>query len=117
MSQLNQQQKKDRRAARTRSRISGTSTRPRLSVHRTAKHLRAQVIDDAVQKTLVAIADHEVVDTSSTPVERAKALGLLLAKKAKEIGVTTVVFDRGSYRYHGRVASFAEGAREGGLEF
>lgn len=116
MSQSTTQQKRVRRAVRTRARIAGNATRPRLSILRTAKHLSAQLIDDAAGHTLVSVSDKEV-GASGTPVEQAKQIGLALAKKAAAAKITSVVFDRGAYRYHGRVAAFADGAREGGLEF
>lgn len=111
---------KIRRARRVRARIHGTAKRPRLSVFRSNKHFYAQLIDDDARKTIAAISDKEIVGAKkSTHVvtETAKKLGVALAQKAKEKGIATVVFDRGSYRFHGRVKSFADGAREGGLQF
>jgi large subunit ribosomal protein L18 len=106
----------NRRAHRTRARMHGTATIPRLSVKRSAKHIYAQLINDDAGVTLVGVSDKHV-DTKGKPLEIAKAVGMLLAQKATEIGVSSVVFDRGSYRYHGRIAALAEGAREGGLIF
>lgn len=103
-----------RRARRVRARFEGTAARPRLSVTRSLKHIYAQLIDDSVGHTLAAASDL-TVKASGKPVEVAKAVGLAIAELAKKAGITTVVFDRGSNRYHGRVAAVAEGAREGGL--
>jgi len=104
-----------RRAHRTRTRISGTSDCPRLSVKRSLKHIYAQLIDDTVGKTIISSSDKDV-EVKAKPVEIAKAVGKKLAEKAIEKGLKKAVFDRGSYRYHGRVAAIAEGAREGGLK-
>ncbi len=105
-----------RRAHRTRAKLHGTAVRPRLSVFRSAKHFSAQLIDDDNGKTLASVHDKEV-DTKIKPIEQSTALGKLIADKAKAAKVTAVIFDRGSYAYHGRVKAFAEGAREGGLTF
>jgi len=105
-----------RRAHRTRVRIRGTAQTPRLSVKRSLRHTYAQLIDDVSGKTLAAASDKQVT-AKGKPIEVAKEVGKLLAQKAKEAGVEAAVFDRGSYRYHGRVAALAEGAREGGLKF
>lgn len=94
----------------------GTSQMPRLSVHRSNKFMSAQLIDDDHAVTLVGVSE-QMLETKGTKTERAKALGVLMAKKAIDAKVKTVVFDRGAYRYHGRVRAFAEGAREGGLQF
>lgn len=111
-----------RRHRRIRARVRGTAARPRLSVFRSTKHLVAQVIDDATGQTIVAASDREVTtppvdDASQRKVALARAVGQLIAERAKEKGVTSVVFDRGGYAYHGRVQAVAEGAREGGLTF
>ncbi len=105
-----------RRAIRTRARLTGTAARPRLSVKRSAKHVYAQLIDDASGRTLAAASDL-TVKAAGKPVEVAKAVGTALAEQAKAAGITSAIFDRGSYRYHGRVAALADGAREGGLQF
>ncbi|MBI4437883.1 50S ribosomal protein L18 [Candidatus Uhrbacteria bacterium] len=102
------------RAHRTRSRIRGTAACPRLSVKRSLKHIYAQLIDDARGVTLVSASD-TAVEAKGRPVEVAHAVGKRLAEKAVAAGMTQAVFDRGSYRYHGRVAAIADGAREGGL--
>jgi len=105
-----------RRARRTRARIFGTAAKPRLTVKRSLKHLYAQLIDDAAGRTLAATSDLST-KASGKPIVIAKHIGKALAEKAKAAGITVVVFDRGSYRYHGRVAALADGAREGGLQF
>lgn len=105
-----------RRAVRVRARVCGSATCPRLSVFRSAKHMAAQLIDDAAGKTVVAVHSRQLTQTG-TPVECAKALGAALGAKAKAAGITEVVFDRGHYSYHGRVQALAEGAREAGLIF
>lgn len=109
--------KKVRRAHRTRSRLHGTQERPRLSVFRSLKHISAQVINDDTGVTLAAASDAHVEGKGKKPVEVAALVGAEVAKRAKEAGVTKVVFDRGSNLYHGRVKALADGARENGLEF
>lgn len=110
-----------RRHMRSRNKIQGTPERPRLSVYRSLRHMHAQIIDDTVGRTLVAASTLEpemrakLGNTQNK--EAAKEVGLLIAKRAKEKGISKVVFDRGGNQYHGRVAALAEGAREGGLEF
>lgn len=103
------------RAARTRKRLHGTATCPRLSVQRSLKHIYAQLINDDAGKTLASASDKEAV--KGTPLEIAKQVGALIGKKAQALGITQVVFDRGAYRYHGRVAALADGAREAELTF
>lgn len=104
-----------RRRVRTalRSRAGG---KPRLSVHRTGKHIYAQVIDDAAGKTLAA-ASSLGSDASGANIDAARKVGSDIASAAKQAGVTTVVFDRGGFLFHGRVKALADAAREGGLEF
>ena len=104
-----------RRRVRTALRARG-SQRPRLSVHRTGKHIYAQIIDDAAGKT-VAAASTLGAKGSGANVEAAKKVGGDIAAAAKKAGVTTVVFDRGGFLFHGRVKALADAAREGGLEF
>lgn len=104
-----------RRKHRIRARVEGTPERPRLTVHRSLKQLTAQIIDDTAGKTLASVSTREAKTTMN--MEGAKKAGELLAKKAKDAGVTTVVFDRNAYKYHGRVKAFADAAREGGLVF
>ncbi len=103
-----------RRHTRVRKKVSGASERPRLAVFRSNRHIYAQLIDDVAATTVVAASDAEVKGDS--PTERAKAVGELIASRAKEAGIERAVFDRGGRQYHGRVAAVAEGAREGGLK-
>lgn len=107
-----------KRHQRVRKNISGTAERPRLSVFRSLNHIYAQIIDDTKGTTLVSASslDKEFEGYGGN-IDGAKAVGNLVAKKALEKGIKAVVFDRGGYIYHGRVAALAEGAREGGLEF
>src|SRR4051812_42251261 len=107
-----------RRHIRLRKHLAGTGERPRLCVFRSLNHIYAQVIDDVVGRTLASAstADAELKSTTGTKSERAKAVGLAIAERAKKAGINTVVFDRGGYRYHGRVQNLADGAREGGLD-
>ncbi len=108
---------KARRANRVRKAIIAHTDRPRLSVFRSLRHIYVQVIDDRKGVTLAASSD-KVVDTKGKkPVEIASLVGADVAKKAVSAGITEVVFDRGSYRYHGRVQALAEAAREHGLQF
>ncbi|MSQ23209.1 MAG: 50S ribosomal protein L18 [Chloroflexi bacterium] len=107
-----------RRHARIRKRVAGSGERPRLCVFRSLTHIYAQVIDDVAGRTLVAASTAErEKKVSGTKSDQAKAVGLVIAERAKAAGITQVVFDRGGYLYHGRVQRLAEGAREGGLEF
>ncbi|MFY0653760.1 MAG: 50S ribosomal protein L18 [Cyclobacteriaceae bacterium] len=99
-----------------RNKISGTAERPRLSVYRSNKGIYAQLIDDAAGHTLVASNSAEV-GTKAVNIEVSKSVGQKLAEKAKADGISSVVFDRGGYPYHGNVKALAEGAREGGLKF
>ncbi len=112
-----------RRHTRVRNKISGTSDRPRLVIFRSLKNIEGQLVDDDTCKTLMGLSTlaKDLKDFSPEGSHRrqehAFAAGKLLAERARESGITTVVFDRGGYKYHGRVKSFADGAREGGLEF
>ena len=107
-----------KRHKRVRAKISGTAERPRLNVFRSGTNIYAQIIDDVAGKTLVSASSLEkAFDGRGSNVEGAKKVGQMVAERAKAAGITTVVFDRGGYVYHGRVAALAEGAREGGLEF
>jgi large subunit ribosomal protein L18 len=108
-----------RRHLRVRQKVAGTGERPRLVVFRSLKHIYAQLVNDDLGVTLLAVGDSgkEITVEGSGKVARGKAVGKLLAEKAKAAGVTRVVFDRAGYRYHGRVQAVADGAREGGLEF
>jgi len=110
----------DKRRRRNRSALRARgSGRPRLSVHRSGKHIYAQVIDDAEGKTLASAStlEKDVRGTSGANVEAAAEVGKRVAEAAKKAGVTKVVFDRGGFLFHGRVKALAEAAREGGLEF
>ena len=110
---------RSRRHTRLRKKIVGTVERPRLVVTRSARHVFVQVVDDAAGRTLASAstmeADLRAFDGDKTA--KAKRVGELVAERAKEAGVESVVFDRGGYQYHGRVKALAEGAREGGLTF
>lgn len=107
-------QQKMRRKKRVRAKIFGTLKRPRLAVSRSIKHISCQLVDDVNEKTLVSANDKTAKGSKQ---EKAKAVGLLIAKKALEKKITAVVFDRSCFKYHGRIKSLAEGAREGGLKF
>ncbi len=102
-----------------RAKIAGTVLRPRLSIFRSNVHFYAQLIDDVSGKTLGAVSDALLAKNkgSHVTIDMAREMGVLLAKKAAEFGIKTVVFDRAGYKYHGRVQALAEGAREGGLVF
>jgi large subunit ribosomal protein L18 len=105
----------DRRKRRVRTALRARSgSRPRLSVHRTGRHIYAQIIDDAQGRTIAAA---NTLGAKGTDIDAATRVGQQLAEKAKEAGVTAVVFDRGGFLFHGRVKALAEAAREGGLEF
>ena len=114
-------ERRERRHRRVRKKVVGTTERPRLVVFRSLKNIEAQVIDDTRGVTLVGVSTlgsevkKEGAELSKT--DRGRLAGKLIAERAKAAGVTRVVFDRGGYLYHGRVKAFAEGAREGGLEF
>ncbi len=109
------------RHARVRAKVEGTPNRPRLSVFRSLSNIYAQIIDDEAGKTLVSAStiDAEIKSQleGKNKTEAAKLVGKLVAERAKSAGVNAVVFDRGGYKYHGRVAALAEAAREAGLEF
>jgi large subunit ribosomal protein L18 len=121
---MDKQQIKDHRRARRRSairnRIEGTPSRPRLAIYKSLNHFYAQVIDDLAGKTLASAGTRDegaVKDKNTGNVPAAAAVGALLAEKAKKAGVKAVVFDRGGFKYHGRVKAFAEAARKAGLDF
>ncbi len=109
------EQARQRRHRRVRGKITGTAERPRLAVYRSNIDVYVQVIDDVKGHTLAA-ADSRTVKSGDKSA-KAKATGLIIAERAKAAGVSSVVFDRGGFLYHGRVKALAEGAREGGLEF
>ena len=114
-----------RRKTKARKKIIGTKSRPRISVYRSLKHIYAQLIDDEKSSTLVSASDLELVEKKARPKkEKGKSktsvsfeVGKLLAEKAKKKNIKRVIFDRGGFKYHGRIKSLADGAREGGLEF
>ena len=133
---LEKQEKRYRRHKKIRAKVFGTADKPRLCVFRSEKHIYAQLIDDEKAKTIVEASDLELKEDksssptelpkeakgkkktkSSSPVAKAREVGKLMAKKAKDLKIERVVFDRGGYKYHGRVKAVAEGAREGGLIF
>jgi large subunit ribosomal protein L18 len=107
---------RQRRHRRVRRRVSGSSHRPRLVVHRSLKNIQAQIVDDVDGSTLCGVSSL-ALDLRGSKTERARQTGRRLAELAKEQGVDQVVFDRGGYLYHGRVKALAEGAREAGLKF
>ena len=110
--------KRIKRHKRVRAKVSGTPERPRLNVFRSEKNIYAQIIDDVAGNTLVAASSlDKAIEGNGSNKAAARAVGKLIAERAKAKGIDTVVFDRGGYLYHGRVAELAEGAREGGLEF
>ena len=106
-----------RRRGRIRGKVEGTATRPRLSVYRSNRGVVAQLIDDERQHTVAAVTWTESDLKGLKAMEQAKRAGEMLAARAKEAGVESCVFDRGGYKYHGRVKALADGAREGGLAF
>jgi len=108
-----------RRHARVRKHLAGTAARPRLAVFRSGRHISAQVIDDTAGRTLAAAATVEASlrAAGGGDIAAAAGVGRAVAERARAAGVTKVVFDRGGFRYHGRVAALAEAARQGGLEF
>ena len=114
-------ERRERRHRRVRKKVVGTTERPRLAVYRSLNNIEAQVIDDARGITLLGISTLSPAlregSADLNKSDRGRAAGKLLAERAREQGITRVVFDRGGYLYHGRVKAFAEGAREGGLEF
>ena len=114
-------QKQTKRKKRVRGKIFGTKEKPRLSVFRSNRFLYAQLIDDANAKTLVSVCEkhlkQEKGDKKAVKMDKAGLIGEMLAQKAKAKKIKNAVFDRGAYKYHGRVKSLAEGARKGGLKF
>ncbi len=108
--------KQTRRQIRVRAKLKSSKDRLRLSVYRSNKYIFAQLIDDVKNVTVIGVSEKNL-NTKGTKTEKAKALGLLLAEKAKAKKVTKIVYDRGSYAYHGRVEAVAQGLREGGMEF
>ena len=118
VTKINRKAERVRRHARVRNKIKGTAERPRLAVCRTNKNIIAQIIDDTKGETLVYVSTlNKEIKTKKANIEAAKEVGALVAKKALEKKIKTVVYDRGGYIYHGVVKELAEAAREAGLEF
>jgi large subunit ribosomal protein L18 len=116
----NKIERKIKRQTRIRAKIKGTAISPRLSVYKSNRFIYVQLIDDTAKKTLLGVSEKHLKETKEMlkgKIARAKAVGVLLAKKALDKKIKKVVFDKGSYAYRGRVSGIAEGAREGGLEF
>jgi len=116
----NQVERRRIRRYRIRKRVSGTAERPRLSVFRSAKHIYAQLVDDRLGVTLAAASSREALAPAGEAARRiglSAAVGRRLAERAKEKGIARACFDRGGYRYHGRIKALADGARSAGLEF
>jgi large subunit ribosomal protein L18 len=107
--------KRLKRRRRVRAKVSGTAVRPRISVFRSNRGISAQLVDDVAGHTIAAVSWTEAPLRDRQSMEQASEAGRLLAERAKAAGVASAVFDRGGYRYHGRVRAFAEGVREGGL--
>lgn len=109
---------RDRRHVRVRKKVRGTPERPRLAVYRSNRYIYAQIIDDAAGRTLASASSQEAdLRAGALNIGTAAKVGELLGSRAKEAGVSTVVFDRGGYKYHGKVKALADAAREAGLEF
>ncbi|MDF2854160.1 MAG: rplR [Neobacillus sp.] len=119
ITKLDKNATRKKRHARVRAKLSGTSARPRLNVFRSNKHIYAQLIDDMSGVTLTSAStlDKEFELESTTNLEAAQKVGELVAKRAVEKGISSVVFDRGGYLYHGRIQALADAARENGLQF
>ena len=117
MSTVTSPQRRLKRRRRVRAKVQGTAERPRISVFRSNRGIFAQLIDDESGRTLAAATWTEADRRDHPPMEQATRVGGLLADRAKAAGIDAAVFDRGGYRYHGRVKALAEGAREGGLTF
>jgi large subunit ribosomal protein L18 len=115
MTVLTKSQARLKRRRRVRAKVVGSAERPRISVFRSNRGIQAQLVDDLAGHTLAAVSWTESDLRSLKPMEQAGKAGELLAERAKAAGVETAVFDRGGYRYHGRVKAFADGVREGGL--
>jgi len=119
LSKVNRKENTRKRHYRLRRTLSGTTERPRLAVHRSGKHIYAQIIDDVRSVTLAAAStlDKELREASGANLDAARKVGALVAERAQKAGITSVVFDRGGFLYHGRIAALADAAREGGLAF
>ena len=116
MTVVTKPQSRLKRRRRVRSKVAGTAERPRISVFRSNRGIHAQLVDDVAGRTLAAVSWTETDLRGLKPFEQASKACERLAERAKEAGVEAAIFDRGGYRYHGRVKAFAEGAREGGLK-
>ncbi|HKN65350.1 MAG TPA: 50S ribosomal protein L18 [Gemmatimonadaceae bacterium] len=108
------EERRYRRHLRVRKKVSGTAERPRLVIRRSLKHIYAQLVDDTASRTLMTVSSHDIEGKKTV---KSTEVGKRIAARAKEAGISRVVFDRAGYRYHGRVKALADGAREGGLEF
>jgi large subunit ribosomal protein L18 len=108
------EERRYRRHLRVRKKVTGTAERPRLVIRRSLKHIYAQLVDDTASRTLMTVSSHDI---EGKKTEKSSEVGKRIAARAKDAGITQVVFDRAGYRYHGRVKALADGAREGGLEF
>ena len=117
MAVMTKPQRRLRRRRRVRAKVRGSAERPRLSVYRSNRGIFAQLVDDDAGRTVAGVSWTEDELRKLDPLEQAKRAGEMLAERAKSAGVEACVFDRGGYRYHGRVQALAEGAREGGLAF
>jgi len=106
---------RSRRHLRVRKKVTGTAERPRLVVFRSLKHISAQLVDDVARRTILTVTSSDIESGKKT--EKSTEVGKRIAARAKDAGITKVVFDRAGYKYHGRVKAVADGAREGGLEF
>lgn len=115
----NRERQRQRRHRRVRKKVQGTAERMRLVVHRSHKNIQGHLVDDISGKVVLGISTlaPELIESEGNKTDLSRAAGKLLGERARAAGVSKVVFDRGGYLYHGRVAAFAEGAREGGLEF
>ncbi len=109
------EQQRYRRHLRVRKKVAGTGDRPRLVIFRSLKHITAQIVDDTTGRTLITVSSTGI--DSGKKTEKSAEVGKRIAARAKDAGITKVVFDRAGYKYHGRVKAVADGAREGGLEF
>ena len=108
-----------RRHTRVRKKVSGTAVRPRMVISRSARHISVQVVDDVLGRTLASAStiEKDLKAKSDDKSAKSREVGKLVAARAKQAGISTVVFDRGGNKYHGRIAALADGAREGGLDF
>lgn len=109
------EEKRFRRHLRVRKKVTGTAERPRLVIFRSLKHITAQLVDDVAGRTLMTVSSSS--EDTGKKTQKSLAVGKRIASRAKEAGISKVVFDRAGYQYHGRVKAVADGAREGGLEF